>query len=174
MEVRSKVEFYRLNALHRFGNRLKTWDTVGSYLASGHPEKVALRALTPSGRFQPYLTKDQIQTRFRPGEFLICEHAKDEVLTIQGEVHRSINYVDLFYSQVPNLPMRIGLARHGKHVDGLRALMMLKHYCDPPSYDDLWELLDDFDGAVVEFSAYPMAVGIYNRNTLIWEVRTSY
>lgn len=162
-----------MNKIGRFGNRLKSWDTLSAYLESGHIEKVALRSLLPGGKFQPWLTAAQVSQRFKPGEYVISEHAPDHALTIQGEIQRGCKYLDFFYSTVPNLPMRIGLARHGVHVDGLRALQLIQKNCDASSLDDIRELMDDFD-AVIEFSCYSFTVGLCNRNTLIWDVRTSF
>ena len=170
----TKRKFYDVQAKGSTGNTLYVWHTVEDWRASGYAGPVALRSTVPGGKFMPYMTLAAIRRTFVAGQHMICAHAPDNYLTMQAEVQRSISYLDLHYSTVPGLTMREALPKYGKHASGLTALLLLRHHCDAASYDDLWELLDMYPGAVVEFSTYPFALGLYDRNMIVWEVRQGF
>ncbi len=170
----TKRKFYSAQAKGLTGNALYVWHSVEEWRASGYGGPVALRSTTPGGKFMPFITLAAIRRTFVAGQHMICAHAPDDYLTIQGEMQRSTSYLDLHYSTVPGLTMREALPKYGKHTSGLMALHLLRSHADAASYDDLWDLLDTYPGAVIEFSTYPFPVGRCNRNTIIWEVRQGF
>jgi hypothetical protein len=65
--------------------------------------------------------------------------------------------------------MRLALAEETLHATGLKAKIILESLLDPTSYDAIIDLLEKYDGHVIEFSCWERKVGI--RRTMIWEVR---
>lgn len=178
--LETKAQMYQ--AYHRgaFGNRLLAWPTLEAYRASGYANPIVLRYSGKSGgawceyNLAPE-NIDAVVARWvsegaDPCKITVNESANDSALILQGEVMRSIEYLSLRYSTVPK-PMRLALAECQHHVGGLQARLLLEATLDDPSMDDLNRLLDDYEGAVVEFSTWDRPVGVYTRNTVFWEVR---
>jgi len=102
--------------------------------------------------------------------FFYNQSCPDHRLAIQGEMRRTVQGLYLFYSMA-KLPMREAL-KDGKHAEGLRAKMMLEHFCDPSSLNDIYWLLDKYEDASLEFTTWSCCFGtLPNRNTVVWEVR---
>lgn len=180
MKILSKREMYALYQRGAFGNKLRTW-SLEDYLASDFAGTVVLRyAGTGGGAKTVYhIPRDHVEAHVVDFEkeglsrdrIQVNESAPDELLTIQGEVMRSTDHLTLRFSRAPQ-PMRVALKLQPEHAEGLRAQLLLQTYLSPASYDDLMELLDTYDGAVVEFSTFSVDVGYARgRNTVVWEVR---
>ena len=172
----TKAKMYTLYNKNRFGNRLRSF-TLDSYLAAVEANNVGLVALRVKVAGDPWyleLNAAQVKRYYDPDKHIISEHAPDHNLTIQGELQRSTNGWYLYYSTEPGYTMREGLPRFGQHARGLYALSLLKVHMDPSAYDDMMELFDTWDEAIVEFSCYGQAVGWANQNTLVWELRCNY
>jgi len=172
MRIANKAQFYRLFDAGLLGNRLPALA-----LAELDPEQTySIRVKQAGGR-----TLYGIRGRDVPqaaavclGEVVITPTAPDDRLTIQGEIMRDHHQLRLFYATDP-LPMKPALRKSGREVRGLAAESFLRTYCRPASYDMLMELLDAYDDAIVEFSAYRGGVGADpTHNVLIWEVRSDY
>lgn len=180
MQIKTKADMYDAYFRGPFGNRLRSWDTVQAYLASGYHGPVTMRTSRGGGGPCAYgvewIDVDRVAHEWSHigislKEIRINESAPDKLLIIQGEVMRTIDHLHLRYSTL-KLPMRKALATTQHHVGGLRAQMLLKGAMDPASYDDLNELLDDYDGAIIEFSTWAVDVGdCPRRNSVVWEVR---
>ncbi len=170
----TKRKFYAAQAQGLTGNTLHVWHSVEDWRVSRYGGPVALRSTIPGGKFMPFMSLAAIRRTFVPGQHMICAHAPDDYLTMQAEVQRSTSYLDLHYSTVPGLTMREALPKYGKHASGLTVLLLLRYHCDAASYDDLWDLLDMYPGAVIEFSTYPFLVVRCNRNMIVWEVRQGF
>ena len=95
---------------------------------------------------------------------------QDENLTIQGECMRTHEGLHVMYSTL-KCPMREALRNERISVSGLSAKCLLETYMDHQSFDVLSNLLDEYDGAVVEFSCLTSIIPRVNRNTVFWEVR---
>jgi len=176
VEVKNKKTFYELWRRGRFGNTLRSWADMQSFRAARYTGITGLRDMRPGGTFIKDIPAANVERHFIAETHVICEAASDERLTIQGEIQLS-SYCgyDLRYSIVPGYRMRDGLARFQQHASGLNALCQVRSRMDPASWDDLREILEDYPGAVVEFSCYAMEVGnCRGRNTIFWEVRTDY
>jgi hypothetical protein len=164
-----------------FGNKFHTWDDIPHWLASAYRKPVCMRykGAMAGGKCAYHVAPESVcdvdnewaQQGLDPKLITINESADDTALTIQGEVMRSTRHLSLRYSQTP-LPMRNALAASERHAEGLEATCILKTYLDPASYEDLMDLLDTYEDAVVEFSTYSVDVGrCPRRNTVVWEAR---
>jgi hypothetical protein len=144
---------------------------------------------------------------------LFDEVAPHENLTIQGEVMAGekglyVRYSDLQVHQrvlwqidqcgISGLPafqlpcnmhiltmdQRQGKSPIVRHIEGIRAVLLLKQYMDVMSFEKLSDLLScQLDGSneefnfkypIVEFACFSKPVGVLKWNTLFWEVRTDY
>lgn len=178
--IRNKAQFYSLYEKGVFGNKLLSWPNVQAWAESGFKGRVGLRYngltgmgfiaydLEPAqvfGQVDQWLLKGADYNLIRPGE-----SAPDSSILFQGEVQRSTDYLDLFWSPLKT-QMRVAL-KEGQPLSGLPVVMKLRQAMTPASYDDLSILLEEHPGAVVEFGVYDHNLGSRpGRNTLIWEVR---
>lgn len=182
MKISTKSEMYQIYLNGGFGNRLATWGTLDEYLHSGYEGNVVLRYSETSraGEFIAYDTaRDKVTDvvyewvcRGAIRKYItVNSAAPDDKLLIQGEVFRNEDHIYLRYSTLCK-PMRVALKEAQQHAKGLVAYRMLWHYLDYASYENLWELLDKYPTAVIEFSTWSVDVGdIPGRNTIVWEVR---
>lgn len=181
MILATKADMYAQYRRGRFGNRLRTWATLEDYRASGYSLPVVLRyAGAGGGAWCAYNVPPEdvdatvaqwVSEGANPKLITLNESADDSQLILQGEVMRSPSHYSLRYSTVPK-PMRQALAECQHHAEGLTALMLMRSAMDAASWDELQDLLDDFDGAVIEFSVWGHDVGdAPRRNTVFWEVR---
>lgn len=171
------VDSYQAN---EFGNRAPTWDKFEDFLRSGYAGLVHIRNRVAGGPTWYDVPAREVPQRLAN----IVEHglasynsvyfsgmAPTDRTLLQGEVRRSENHLDLFYSVVKK-PMRLALAKGGRQQSGIIAVLLLKEVMDPPSYDWLQILLDRYPDHVIEFSTYAVPWGtIPGRNTVFWEVR---
>jgi hypothetical protein len=176
------MEMYPLYQAGAFGNKMLNWSSLAAYFDSGYRDKrVVLRYKgAAGGGWTAYnLTHDEVfptvETWVQEGanisKIVVSEFVPDELITLQGEVQRSTGYLDLRYSTA-QLPMRKALETAQVHTTGICANALLRRFLDPDSFDLLWELLDRYDGAAIEFSSFSQDVGdVPGRNTIFWEVR---
>lgn len=172
----------------RFGNKLTTWSSVNDWRNSSHKGNVVLRYSGGKGggkaayNLTPEQAEQEIAKWLSEGVELyhikVNESAPDECLTIQGEVCRSIRGLELRYG-TDKVPMRVAM-ENPKYLHGVSALLVLQDYLWSDSYEDIMSIfdiyggtIDQYQGHVVEFSAYSIGLGCLpsGRNTLIWEVR---
>lgn len=182
--VLSKADFVRRYALGEFGNCSPTWQRVDDLLslAKGHPwpERVPglyhLRNRVPGGPTHYNLHWSACVAKWidQPDRaaWYASAMAPTDKTTLQGEVYRGETGLTLYYSTVAK-PMRDALAQRAGQVSGIMASFLLRRHLCPNSYDWMTELLDRYDGHVVEFSAYSVPWGtLYPKfNTCFWEVR---
>lgn len=173
------VDGYQAN---RFGNRAPTWNTLHDYVydPTQYTGLVHIRNRVAGGPTWYDVPADkvirvasdiQLQGLISYSDMYFSGMAPTERTTFQGEVRRSERGLDLTYSTVAK-PMRQSLLEGSKSACGLIAQELLRYYMDPSSYDWLGDLLDLYDGSVVEFSCYSCNWGtIPNRNVVVWEVR---
>lgn len=173
----NKVDFYKRYEQGEFGNRPRTWSSWQELRDSDFKGRVTIRDMTPGGPCHYAVPVSFLRDGKTPiGVNLNCcrfnEGMPDEDLTIQGNVWHD-GHLQLEYSCEPGIGHRLAVKQPKmKSASGLKAVSLLKMYMDPSSYDDLQEMLDTYEGAVIEFSAYGKRVGmIPGRNTVFWEVR---
>lgn len=173
--LRTKAAYYAAWRAGLLGNRPKTWTDAAALVASGHAGLVVARAVDATGWKTRYgiTVREALALAADPAvpELTFNECMPDEQLLIQGEVMRSPRGLELFYTCAKK-PMKQGFAEDAASADGLVAKMILDTFLWPSSRDDLDALLDLYDGHVVEFSTYRVAVGDQrHRNTIFWETR---
>lgn len=180
--VTNKVMMYRLLSEGAFGNTYPEWRTLADWtdavLVGGayyDHEPWAVRSFRKSdkGRLRLDLRKEEVaayvQTKFGPAEPVSIGPVFNAWMTAR---------VDAYLSPDPPCGLRVlwtpdrTLRSGWQNLSGLRAMGLMKHHLWPSDYDAVWDLLADYPGHVVEFSAFSRAVGtVPNRNAMIWEVR---
>lgn len=181
--VANKSEMYSLYQRGRFGAGTRHWYGANAILAEMLPCDVVPRYAGLSGGVKPdrygervaaqdvpALVTSWIAAGYEPDRIVMGAAAIDSSLVLQGEVMRTAQYLSLTYTRA-QYPMRKAFETERLHADGLKALMILKSALCPASWDLLNDLLDDFDGAVVEFSVWGDHITEDGRNTIFWEVR---
>lgn len=180
--VLTKADFVRRFQKSEFGNRTQNWNTYDEFRQSGYAGLVHIRNREAGAKTWYNVPAADVFYELRQiiahGEstedkLYFAAMAPTSATTFQGEVFRSETGLALYYSTIAK-PMRDSLAEGGKQVYGLTAKLFLEYYLDPVDYDWIQELLDRYDGHIVEFSAYNKACGTLNRRTIIWEVRGGY
>lgn len=90
---------------------------------------------------------------------------------LQGEFSILDTGPYLYCSKSPEV-MRVALEQAPEHYSGLSAKLILEHFLDPSSYDDLMAVAYNYPDHMIEFGCYNQDVGVIpHRNTVIWEVR---
>lgn len=181
--VKTKKDFVRRYSEGEFGNASPTWNGWNEFWAdwkmenldklyhirnriAGGPTYYDVEGGAVGNRWSDLLAKG-----VTADSLYISEMAPTHLTLIQGEVRRSVNHLDLYYSQYV-APMRESLLKGGQQVYGLKAGILLKHFLNTSSYEWLNYLLDEYEDHVVEFSTYAKCWGTVPRmNTVFWEVR---
>jgi hypothetical protein len=178
-EIRSKSEFVYWFQKGIFGNKTQNWDTYDEFQQSGYQGLVHIRNRIAGAKTWYNVPACDVFYEMRQiiahGEaeeknLYLAAMAPTAETTFQGEVFRSEQGLAVYYSTVPK-PMRESLAEGGKQIMGLTAKLFLEHYLDLVDYDWIQELLDRYDGHIVEFSVYNTRCGTLNRRCIIWECR---
>lgn len=179
VKITNKAQMYELLSAGRFGNHIRVWYTLDEALASGYTGLVSIRSLQVTHPVRLYHNPMEKLAEIVAGlpssvterGLVFFEAPPDAKRTIQGELTRLDSGYYLYYSRDCS-PMRIALEKDGKHAYGLAAKLILQHYLEPSDYDALQDLLDDFPGAVIEFSATSVPIGVIpHRKMVVWEVR---
>jgi hypothetical protein len=174
---RTKDDFYRRYVLGEFGNKPRTWASYEDLRDDGHHGLVCGRDMEPGGKFLYRVHTDVVRKLVEAGDdngprrMRFNEAMPDEDVVLQGNVWHD-GQLRLEYSRQEGISHREAVRQpHVRQAEGLLAVSLLRTFLDPSSYDDIQELLDDYEGAIIEFSAYGRKVGLLHRNTVIWEVR---
>lgn len=179
--IGSKTDAYERIARGEFGNRLRTWDTRQELEDSGYRGEIGLRYMGGvAGRkfvtCRPYhevdtLVADWLLSGLQLSDIIFCEAAPHAAHgRINAEVMRTEEYYTIRYSTLP-VDMRASLANGSQYASGLRALLILQHYMDEMSLEQLNTIFDKHPSAIVEFSSFDCSLGIEGWNTVFWEVR---
>jgi hypothetical protein len=178
IRITTKRQMYELYNAGLLGNGLRNWPTLDECCENA-TGLVGVRCRRIGGPCIAMKTPDELRAAmrevyaqgWRPEDFIYGESPDHHHQLIQGEVQRSERHYDLTYSTV-QAPMRVALAQETRYAQGAAVPAILRAYLWPSSYDDMMDLLDIYDGAVVEFTSFDCELGRYpNRNTIIWEVR---
>lgn len=181
--VNYKTHMYELYNAGVFGNRLRTWPTLKEMRLSGYTGKIGLRYSGPITGPRPFRTN--MTEREALDEFGVwcargvssayivwCEAADPQRVVIQGDVKREPGGLHVLYSRDKGdwrQAMKSASARTS--CTGIVAQLLLQHFMDPYSWEDLQVVLDRFD-SIIEFSVFDHDLGtIPHRNTVIWECR---
>lgn len=173
--IKTKTDMYWHMKQGHFGNYIPFW-TLEEAEALSDEERMAwhpfsIRWLVPSAKTLYNRPFDEIISTLRavstPG--LVCAMAPNGKEVLQGEVQRDAEGLYLFYGTEPGV-MKANMPNF-KHARRLEAKMILQHFLDAPSYENMMRLLDDFPDHVIEFSTFSERCGNLNWNTAFWEVR---
>lgn len=183
--VLTKRDFVRRFQLGEFGNCGPVWDTFDDFandrLSKGGQRfdgLIHMRNRKAGGDTIYNIPPERVLDIWQEnngwaGGWYLALMAPHHNNLIQGEIQRLPTGLELFYSTERGSPMRYALASSGQRAYGIIVVSLLKHYLCPNSYDWLMELLDNYDGHVVEFSCFDCNWGtIPNYNTVFWEVRS--
>lgn len=177
--VLNKQDFVRRYAAGEFGNASPTWNGLDEFLADGYTGLVHVRnrvAGAPTwynipARDVAATWRKALETGYGSEQLYISAMAPTTYTLFQGEVLQSAHSLDLLYTTVAK-PMRDALRQWSRHVSGIVAILLLRYYLCPNSYDWLNYLLTAYPAHAVEFSTYAIKWGtIPGFNTVFWEVR---
>lgn len=191
--VKSKKDFVKRFLANEFGNRGPNWETYEEWkehqIVNSREYKPTesvefelpmyhVRSKTPGGptfynlrSWHVKSTIDNHQRDLKDGYYL-AEMAPHEYNLIQGEVCRTHRGLELYFSRVKDVPMRMALSTRSETRMGLRADHTLRTYLCPNSYEWLMYLLDEYDGHTIEFSTFSRNWGtLPGYNTVFWEIR---
>lgn len=177
MQIRSKAEFYELWKAGALGNRTKLTTSLEE-AQSWHSAEIGFREVGKAGGGAwtktawinaPVIHADWVK---RGRRFIMDDSVPNDKQTILGEIGRGLTGLYGVIGTTP-LPMRPA-AKQGLLLPrtGATILALLDRFMDPSSRDDVYQLLDLYPDATIEFSCFTVDVGnIPGRNTMIWEVR---
>ena len=199
LQIANKQEFYRLSRALQLGNRLTQWtaDEFEDLMITGSkaiPDIVGVRhagrafgggnsfritrSLAYKYLIQHYVYRDKI---------LFDEALTDSWITLQGEIMADYQGLYLRYSHAQMHQRTLWQSEsywyeqkhkghtfeHGVfHAFRLQASAILQNYLDADSWEDINRILREYEYPVIEFTTCNRPVGVLDRNTLIWEVRT--
>lgn len=178
--VLTKQDFVKRYRAGEFGNASITWDSVHDYLVSEYKHPVHFRNRVAGGptwynvewQHAVPLYARILSEGVKPDDLYVSAMAPHHLNVIQGEVQRSAKHLDLFYSDVPDKPMREALAERAYQVHGATARFLLRFYLNQKSYEWLEYLLESYPDHVVEFSVFQKCWGtVPGHNAVWWEVR---
>lgn len=178
-QITSKAEFYRLWHSGVLGNRPHVWRDVESAARSGHT-RFGIREIGKSGGgfFRIVHSVEALRNTcnwLRSGgtQYSIDGGVQNETVLLQGEICRTTRGLEGMMAVRSGTDIRAAF-REGKFkpVQNLTALTLIREFMDPSSQDDVWDLLELYPDATIEFACFPSNVGVLpHRNTIIWEVR---
>jgi hypothetical protein len=177
--VLNKRDFRRRFIRNEFGNRGPTWNSLAEYQASGYRGLVHIRngAVAGGQTFYNVGSKNVSHVwakalKLQPTGWFVAAMAPHDKGTIQGEIRRSVDHLDLVYCSA-KLPMREAMNKGPiSNINGVMAEQVMKYYLNSNSYEWLQYLLTAYDDHVIEFSCFSVPWGtIANHNTVWWEVR---
>lgn len=185
--ITTKRQMYKLLGSGELGNFNRQWFDYAEWWNS--PERTVyplwgIRSMTGGGdrRMRLNCPTDEVHKylldAFNLSGFQISPML-DQWVTIKGQMVEGSEAVPgLFLNYVPpgmvveEDPWRGSFQRYGRHVSGSAAIAILKTYLWPDDFDWVRQLMQDYPGHAVEFSACSRAVGVLSgSNTVIWEVR---
>lgn len=177
MKIQSKRIFYNLWRQNVLGNRPLLFKTAEEAIESG-TKLVGIRQIgQPGGRFD-LVPPDQLKAVLSEWEregrtYSLDGGAPPKRVIFQGEVARTTRGFEAYLAIQPRMAMRPAMQRGLlKPYRGLKILLLMQHYMDANSYEDIRELMDLYPTAVIEFSVFECELGVLpRRNTIIWEVR---
>lgn len=183
MLIEKKSQFYELSLRGLCGNTPRVWRSLEEFYSQREiPKYVTVRSLEFNSFMKPIIDSGELATvvsAATPGTYVINE-IPDPGLSrlIQGELTWVNGQWYLFYSSSSE-PMRRALMKDGRHAYGMVALNMVKAVATPSDFEDVMWIMDEYCERqvypVIEFTVFPACIGsIPNRNTLIWEVRSTF
>lgn len=179
--ITSKDQFQQLSMAMRLGNRFRSWSSLASVQASGYTGNVYIRGPV---RDWPFMVPS-IAVAALPAEVQRIKRARgwidgitfvevpgwDTPRTINAEACQSHRYLWLTWGDSNDLSLRHDLEQNGRFEEGLAALMLLRQRVPVEDIDMLQDIWSAHPGCIIEFTTYTKAVGVLNRQTVVWECR---
>jgi hypothetical protein len=167
----NKQDFYRRWLRGEFGNHPHAWTSPEDLARSGYSGLLSVRSLTPGGRMETGVTVQDAMGRPWQGGVVFQQVMPDQDLVIQGSLSDVFTGLSLEYCLEPNVNFRQAMTM-ARRATGLNAVLILRQFVDPASLEDLYELIDRFPNAVIEFATFRRLVGVCpHRRTVIFEIR---
>lgn len=172
LPVKNKKNFYERFYKGEFGNHGPMWETLEEWKESKYPGPIAIRTLVQGGRCDYNIPAKEVIKRtksFNSQNYYKLNYsamAPEEKSLVKGEVSNNN-----FFLSYEKLPMRAALEKSGFHCQGLRGRLILKHFMDTASFEQLEYLSENYVDHVIEFSTYSVPWGVLNLNTVFWEIR---
>ena len=187
-QILTKRRNYELCASGAYGNRVRQWNSIEEWRASGWMEPVAMRVALPGGGGGPSkfgVLPEQVELVAYdwmhagiPRECIKINEMADALRILQGEYRNDIVEIDgqvhngVFYYTRETHPMPIALRKSSATTFGLRATLMIQQAMTPSSYADWQVLLERYPSHVLEVSIWENCIGdIPGRNAIVWEIR---
>lgn len=176
--IATKQDYYKLLELGLGGNQGLFWP-ARAFPKNGLPKEMrfSLRSLDVAWSGLKYRMTQEEVLKFLEhtapellDRFYVYAMAPDTRLVLQGEVMRSERGLHLRYNTAPGFGMREAYPIM-QEVSGLKAKLLIERHLDANSREYLFDILDLYPDAVVEFTAYDHSVGRLGWNTLFWEIR---
>lgn len=181
--IRSKAEFQALSDLGRVGNQFRSWGSPGeALLARPAADWFYIRGPYAGWKWMnPSVPRVDLLGTVNEIEKLSGDPRSGyrfvEVLPfgtpryLNAEAGRFHHGVELRWADSSDLSLREDLEKNGEICVGLQAVMIMRSRVPPEDLEMLYDIWDDFPGAVIEFSVYSKPCGQLNRQTIVWEVR---
>lgn len=180
MLIKNKDQMFALLRLGMLGNTVASWRTKEEVFASNFRGNVYIRYLgnVGGGLFVEDLPVAQIAERVRTevGEgwleekMYFGEWIPVDQIVMNCYLLKQDGTFHLFYSYDKS-PMRESLERAGQHISGYRALLLPLSQLGLEDQERLCQLLDLYEGCVVEFTIYERSKGTLGWCFIVWEVR---
>lgn len=178
--IRNKRQMYDLLRRGCLGNHGPMWDTVDEWKQSRYRGLIGLRTTRQGGLCRYNVPPDEVIAAvasfrlqgYAESEIRLAGMAPEHLCRLRGEVALLARGMYLHYARDKDLSMRDSLVKSGQHTTGLTAVGILREALWPQSYDMLMEVMEQYDGHVIEFTAFSSAWGVVpHHNCAIWEVR---
>jgi hypothetical protein len=179
MRIGSKAEFYRLWTAGCLGNKPRTWRELQPAL-DAHLFTYGIREIGKAGGGKFELVAGGVHLEEAIGRWIkegrtwiIDDGAPNHLSQLQGEICCTTRGLEGYLAVRSGVSMREAMAR-GLLLprNGIVTRILLRHFCDAASLDDIDLLLEMYPDATIELCTYSVNVGcIPGRNTIIWEVR---
>jgi hypothetical protein len=179
MPILTKRQSYELCHAGAYGNRVRQWDSIEAWQASGYDEPVAMRVALESGGgpkvfYVPPCNVGIIAELWgdlgvRRDQIRLSEMA-DGRRILQGQYAN--DFTGEFLHTFETGPMLEALTKSHAYAFSLRSKLLLQAHMTPSSYADLEVLLEQYPDHVFELSVWASCLGdTPGRNAIIWEVR---
>jgi hypothetical protein len=199
MKIENKRKFFELWEAGVLGNRTRLWrDPREAYRFGLERDLARARLAEHWGTFKgteigfrelrkpgtagagkwekvPWLHVLETAERWKEDglDFIMDDACPNELTTLCGEVIQTERGLEGTLAVRPRMGMRSAI-NNGLLLPRtpLTTRVLLEHFMDASSREDLRELLDQYPDSAIEFSCFSVNVGVFpHRNTLFWEVR---
>jgi hypothetical protein len=179
--IKSKAQFFQLWKEGVLGNRTHIWEDIAdaiqgaAYLGLSQVgfREVRKPGTAGAGSWELVDVRDLYVKwglwKFLGRKFIIDSGAPNHLTTLCGEVIRTSRGLEGALAVEPKCGMRQATLTPRT---SLVTHLLVKHYMDHSSQDDLEMILDEYPDHAIEFSCFPVNVGVFpHRNTIFWETR---